>query len=161
MIEEIIKNARLTASGRKLIIMKNLPKIYIVEDDAFYANILKNEIMKNRLGEVESFSTGESFMANLYKMPDIVLLDHNLGTMQGIDILKNIKSINPNIQVILLSAQEEMRVAITLLKYGVYDYVEKNEDALKKIVELINPISIFNEIIENSFKKLLKISDNI
>ncbi len=96
--------------------MKNLPKIFIVEDDAFYASLLTNEIIKNRLGDVESFSSGESFMENLFKMPDIVLLDHNLGSMQGVEILKKIKSINPNIQVILLSAKDKIRIAISSLK---------------------------------------------
>jgi two-component system OmpR family response regulator len=128
--------------------MKNLPKIFIVEDDAFYATLLKNEIVKNRLGKVESFSSGESFMNNLYKMPDIVLLDHNLGSMKGVDILKKIKSINPNIQVILLSAQEKMRIAITSLKFGAYDYVEKNDFAFDRIKALIKRISKFNQIVE-------------
>ena len=128
--------------------MKNLPKIFIVEDDAFYASLLKNEIVKNRLGEVESFSSGEDFMENLFKMPDIVLLDYNLGSMQGVDILKKIKSINPNIQVILLSAQEKMRIAITSLKYGAYDYVEKNDFAFDRIKALIKRISKFNQIVE-------------
>lgn len=128
--------------------MKKSPKIFIVEDDAFYANLLKNEIVKNRLGEVESFTSGESFLESLFKMPDIVLLDHNLGSMEGVDILKKIKSINPNIQVILLSAQEKMRIAITSLKYGAYDYVEKNDFALNRVVGLIKRISKFNQLIE-------------
>ncbi len=128
--------------------MKKSPKIFIVEDDAFYANLLKNEIVKNRLGKVESFSTGEAFMDNLFKMPDIVLLDHNLGSMEGVDILKKIKSINPNIQVILLSAQEKMRIAITSLKYGAYDYVEKNDFAFDRIKALIKRIAKFNQIVE-------------
>jgi|TARA_B110000908_G_C10258933_1_gene457658 DNA-binding NtrC family response regulator len=136
--------------------MKNLQRIFIVEDDTFYAGLLKNEIIKNRLGEVESFSSGESFMNNLFKMPDIVLLDHNLGSMQGVDILKNIKSLNPNIQVIILSAQVKMRVAITSLKFGAYDYVEKNDFAFDRIKTLIKSITKFNQIVKE--KKRLKIA---
>jgi len=136
--------------------MKNLQRIFIVEDDTFYAGLLKNEIIKNRLGEVESFSSGESFMNNLFKMPDIVLLDHNLGSMQGVDILKNIKSLNPNIQVIILSAQVKMRVAITSLKFGAYDYVEKNDFAFDRIKTLIKSITKFNKIVKE--KKRLKIA---
>jgi len=136
--------------------MKNLQRIFIVEDDIFYAGLLKNEIIKNRLGEVESFTSGESFMNNLFKMPDIVLLDHNLGSMQGVDILKNIKSLNPNIQVIILSAQVKMRVAITSLKFGAYDYVEKNDFAFDRIKTLIKSITKFNQIVKE--KKRLKIA---
>jgi DNA-binding NtrC family response regulator len=128
--------------------MKNSLKIFIVEDDTFYGSLLKNEIVKNRLGNVEHFSTGESFLENLFKMPDIVLLDYHLGTMNGVNILKKIKSINPNIHVILLSAQEQMKIAITSLKYGAYDYIEKNDIAFTRIKGLIRSISNFNEIME-------------
>ena len=113
--------------------MKNLPKIFIVEDDVFYANLLKKEIIKNRLGNVETYHTGEDFIDNLYKNPDVVLLDHNLGNMNGVDVLKKIKSISPKIQVIFLSAQEKMHVAITSLKFGAFDYVEKNNTALNRV----------------------------
>jgi|TARA_B110000093_G_scaffold16193_1_gene14977 DNA-binding NtrC family response regulator len=134
--------------------MKNLQRIFIVEDDTFYAGLLKNEIVKNRLGEVESYSTGESFMNNLFKMPDIVLLDHNLGSMQGVEILKKIKSLNPNIQVIILSAQDKMKVAITSLKFGAYDYVEKNDFAFDRIKALIKSIAKLNKIVKE--QKCLK-----
>jgi DNA-binding NtrC family response regulator len=50
--------------------------------------------------------------------------------------------------VILLSAQEKMRVAITSLKYGAYDYVEKNDFAFNRIKDLIKRISKFNQILE-------------
>jgi len=139
--------------------MKNLQRIFIVEDDTFYAELLKNEIVKNRLGEVKSFSSGESFMNNLFKMPDIVLLDHNLGSMQGVDILKKIKSLNPNIQVIILSAQDKMKVAITSLKFGAYDYVEKNDFAFDRIKALIKNITKFNQIVKE--QKRLKIAKTI
>jgi len=138
--------------------MKKLPKIFIVEDNVFYASLLKNEIVKNKLGKVESFSSGESFLENLFKMPDIVLLDYNLESMNGIEVLKNIKSINPNIQVIFLSAQEKMNVAITSLKYGAYDYVEKNDVAFKRINALINRILKFNQIVDEQKQfKLVKV----
>jgi len=132
--------------------MKELPKIFIVEDDAFYASLLKNEIVKNKVGRVEVFHSGEKFLDNLFKMPDVVLLDHNLGSMRGLEVLKQIKSINPNIQVIFLSAQEKLQVAITSLKYGAYDYVEKNDSTLTRITSLIKRITEFNQIIEDQKK---------
>ena len=54
-------------------------KIFIVEDDMFYASLLKNEILKNSLGSVKHFRTGESFLDCLKQVPDVVLLDYNLG----------------------------------------------------------------------------------
>ncbi len=118
--------------------MQNLPKIFIVEDDAFFATILNHEILKNNLGDVEIFLTGEGFMDNLYKMPDIVLLDYNLNTTNGLEVLKKIKSFNPNIKVILISSQDNASVAIKSFKNGAYGYIEKNNDVLKKLNTFIN-----------------------
>ena len=128
--------------------MKTLPKIFIVEDDVFYASLLKKEIIKNRLGSVETYHTGEDFVDNLYKMPDVVVLDHNLGSMTGVDVLKQIKTMSPNIQVIFLSAQEKMHIAISSLKFGAFDYVEKNKTAFKRVKALIRRIGKFNRIAE-------------
>ncbi|MFT5250250.1 MAG: DNA-binding NtrC family response regulator [Flavobacteriales bacterium] len=139
--------------------MKNLPKIMIVEDNKFYSNLLEKELLKDKIGSVEAYYTGEDFMNNLFKMPDIVLLDHHLGSMKGIDVLKQIKSINPNIQVIFLSAQEKLHVAISALKYGAYDYVEKNDSALIRVKALIKRISKHNNLIrEQKHFKAAKIA---
>lgn len=135
--------------------MKNLPKIFIVEDDVFYAKLLQKEITKNRLGSVETYHTGEEFVDNLYKNPDVVLLDYDLGSMTGVEVLKKIKSMSPNIQVIFLSAQEKMHVAITSLKFGAFDYVEKNKTSLNRVKALIRRIGKFNQIAEE--KKQFKL----
>ena len=138
--------------------MKNLPKIFIVEDDMFYANLLKKEITKSHFGRVETYHSGEDFVKNLYKRPDVVVLDHNLGKMNGVDVLKQIKASSPNVQVIILSAQEKMHVAISALKFGAFDYVEKNKTAFKRVNALIRRIGKFNQIAEeNKQFKVVKI----
>jgi len=138
--------------------MKKLPKVFIVEDDPFYATLLEREITNTKAGRVRVFHSGEKFLDNLYKMPEIVLLDHNLGSMKGIEVLKQIKSVNPNIQVIFLSAQEKLQVAITALKFGAYDYVEKNKSTFTRVLGLINRINKFNRLVEEQRQyKVVKI----
>ncbi len=134
--------------------MKNSPKIFIVEDDVFYATLLEKQLLENQLDNVEVYCTGEECLDNLYKMPNVVLLDYDLGSSNGIDVLKNIKSVNPNIEVIFLSGQEKMNVAITSLKYGAYDYIEKNKTAFKRVKSLINKIGNNNNVIKE--RKQLK-----
>lgn len=139
--------------------MKKLPKIFIVEDDQFYANLLENEIVKNKAGKVEVYNSGEKFLESLFKSPDVVLLDHHLGTMLGIEVLKEIKAFNPNIQVIFLSAQEKLQVAIDSLKYGAYDYVEKNDSTFTRIILSIKRIGKFNQMVEeNKYHKVVKVA---
>lgn len=121
-------------------------KIYIVEDNEFYSTILREELRKRGIKNLTVFNDPTDFLQNLHTAPSIVLLDHQLGELNGIDILKKIKSFNPNIQVIILSGQDKLKVAVTSLKYGAYDYVEKNEGAINRIVFLIKRINHFKRV---------------
>jgi len=56
---------------------------------------------------------------------DVLLLDLNMKVVQGEEVLKFVKDYNPTIQVIILSAQEEMRKAIECIKSGAYDFITK------------------------------------
>ena len=115
------------------------PKICIVEDDLFYANILKNEILKNNLGKVESFNSGESFLENMNINTDIVLLDYNLGSMFGMEILKKIKLINSEAKVIMISGHNnESSVVVRSFENGAYAYLEKDKSTLKNLKTLID-----------------------
>lgn len=126
------------------------PKIYIVEDNVFYANLLKQEFNKAKYNDVSLFEDGESLMDNLYKMPDVIVLDHFLGEKNGIDILKEVKIVNPNVQIIFLSAQEDINVAVNALKYGAYDYVEKNNNAFARIITMTQRILKFQRLFEEN-----------
>lgn len=121
--------------------MKNQkPNIFIVEDNLVYQNILRFDL--ERLGNnIHSFTKGEDVLTQLHLNPEIVILDYRLeGDMSGMDVLKAIKSINPDIQVIILSSQEDIETAINTLKYGAFDYVEKTENALAETIQVINRI---------------------
>lgn len=127
--------------------MKN-PNIFIVEDDQFFAQMLKIVLGKNNYTNVQHFDSGEACLENLYTNPDLVILDYNLGTMNGIEVLRKIKGINPNIHVIFLSSQEKMNVAINSLKYGAFDYIEKNPHNVTSLLNLIQKIFRMDKISE-------------
>ncbi|MGB0522990.1 MAG: response regulator [Flammeovirgaceae bacterium] len=129
------------------------PKIFIVEDDALYAEMVVHKLASHRFGNVQVFNSGEAFEQHLHQMPDIVLLDYHLGDADGVAILKKIKAFNPNIQVILLSAQDRMEVAVSSLKYGAFDYLEKNEESFTKLVHLIGRICLLNEELQQQSKR--------
>jgi len=117
------------------------PNIFIVEDDPFYLSLLKKSVTGSRSCEVQTFATGEAFLEKIYQMPDVILLDQNLeGKITGLEVLKRVKSLNPDIQVIFLSAQEKMNIAIQSLKYGAFDYVIKDDLAFSKVNKLIAKI---------------------
>ena len=138
--------------------MKSLksPKIFIVEDDPFYQEIIRNELLVSDYVFVEAYSNGQECIDNLNLNPDIILLDYNLGEdMNGIEVLKKIKKINPSIEVIMLSAQERMKVALNSIQFGAFDYVIKTDLAMRRIVDLVIRICKWNQLIyENKMNKI-------
>jgi two-component system, NtrC family, response regulator AtoC len=120
-------------------------KVFIVEDDPFYGEMLKYHVSLNPDYVVEKFQTGKDFLNNLHRKPSVVSLDYSLPDMSGLEVLKKITAFNPHIPVIIVSGQDDVSTAVNLLKEGAYDYFVKNEEtkdriwnSLKKIREKID-----------------------
>jgi len=96
------------------------------------------------------FYSGEDAINNLYRNPDIIIQDFLLDGMNGIDVLKKAKEQNPNIEFIFLSGQDNIDVAINTMKYGAYDYIVKDQMALKKMVAKINKIQSVNKLVQTN-----------
>lgn len=115
-------------------------KIFVVEDDEWYNRLLVHNLSLNPDYEIESFSNGKDFLDNLHKNPDVVTLDYRLPDMLGLDILKKIKEVNDDIQVILISGQDDIGVVVDLLKLGAYDYIVKSNDIRERLLNTVNNI---------------------
>jgi len=101
-------------------------KIFIVDDDTMLTETLKDWLTRKIPHQVFTFDTGEACLQHLFENPDVVVLDYYLNTVSkdaanGMEILKEIKKYNPAIHVILLSSQENYRVAVycSILQGGV------------------------------------------
>lgn len=124
-------------------------QIFIVEDDLFYSTLLQEELRRNGVTKTTVFNDPVEFLENLSQKPKIVLLDHKLGEHNGIDILKKIKAFSPDIEVIFLSGQESMNIAVKALKFGAFDYVEKNSGAMARVTALIQRVFRIQNFIED------------
>lgn len=123
-------------------------KIFIVEDEMVFQEML-TFYLRYKLGyQVEAFTNGEEAILNMYKNPDIVLLDYNLLDQNGLEVLKKIKSINPDIHVLLVSGQKNIPVAVEVLKYGAFDYVVKNDNVYEAIAEKVKHMLRISEAFE-------------
>jgi DNA-binding NtrC family response regulator len=126
-------------------------KIFVVEDDEWYNRLLVHNLSLNPDYEIESFTNGKDCLGSLNKNPDVITLDYQLPDMQGLEVLKKIKAENEEIQVILISEQDEIDVVVELLKYGAYDYIVKSKDIRERLLNTIqnlrNGASLKKEII--------------
>jgi DNA-binding NtrC family response regulator len=77
--------------------------------------------------------------------------------MNGTELIKKIKEIDEQIQLIVISGQEDLSTAIDLLKLGVFDYIIKNEDTK---IRLMN--SVQNALINNLLKsEITELRENL
>ncbi|MCH2235661.1 MAG: response regulator [Crocinitomicaceae bacterium] len=119
-------------------------KTFIIEDNKFYANVLNARLEKFMEGSIDIYHSGKEALNNIYKQPNLIFLDYNLPDIKGLDILKQIKSTYPNIQVVLLSGQEKIEIAVNCLRYGAMDYIIKNnEDHNERIEKIFNDLKEF------------------
>lgn len=128
-------------------IKENAYPIFLVEDNKVYLKALKSFLTENLEMDVKihTFSTGEECLESLNLNPGIIILDYYLNSKSKnsagcIGILKNIKLMHPEIAVIIISTQDDIKVATDTMKYGAFDYVSKNDSAFLRIQNAINNI---------------------
>ena len=117
---------------------KDPVRIFVVEDDPAYSKFLKYVLGLNPDFEVQFFTSGKDCLNNLHKNPAIITLDYSLPDMPGEKVLAQIRSHDPNINVIIVSAQEKIGTAVELLKLGAYDYITKDQETKDRILNSIN-----------------------
>jgi len=106
--------------------------IYVIDDE----KTITDGITMALEGDfrLKSFSRAEPALEALEAdHPDLILLDVGLPGMNGIEALRQIKSSNPDILVIMITAYEDIDTVISAMKLGAYDYVVKplHMDALE------------------------------
>jgi two-component system OmpR family response regulator len=121
-------------------------KIFIVDDDEMTALMLKDHLSKNPLNKIKVFGTGEECIQHLDKKPKVIILDFNLNAVDstaadGLEILKQIKKIDRDNCVIMLSSQEHYGKALQTIAKGALEYVVKDKDAFSKIDKIIDAIN--------------------
>lgn len=116
--------------------------LFIVDDNHLLATDLKNHL-QNRFGlgiNVSVFNSGESCLQMVSKETHIVILDYFLEGKNGLEVLKSIKTINPKTEVIMLSGNEDIVLAIETFRAGAKDYVLKGQGSWKKVTRLVTLI---------------------
>ncbi len=108
-------------------------KIFILEDDLWYGTMLEHYLSLNPDYQVMRFETEKDFYQHLHENPDVVSLDYSLTEGDGSKVLKRIKDFNPDIEVIMISGQEDISTAVELLKSGAFDYIVKNDDTKDRL----------------------------
>ncbi len=118
----------------------NYFKLFIVEDDPFYGELLKRHLQLNPDNDVFLFKNGKDCLDNLHLKPDLISLDYRLPDISGFEVMKKTHQDYPELPVVIVSGQEDVKTALDLLKEGAYDYFVKDNDTKDRLWNLINKL---------------------
>lgn len=116
--------------------------LFIVDDNRLSVTALK-QFLHKRFGislNITTFHDGESCLEKVDHETQIVILDYYMKGKNGLEVLKSIKTINPKTEVIMLSGNEDIALAIETFRFGANDYVIKGTGSWKKINKLVYKI---------------------
>ena len=103
-------------------------KILICDDDETLCYLLKEQLLEEGFFVDTVYDGSLAIDAIKSKNYDILLLDLNMGDVSGEDVLKFVSDYNSSIQVVILTAQNDIKKAIECIKIGAYDFINKPYD---------------------------------
>lgn len=102
-----------------------MPKILIIEDDTAFCGMLLKFFTKHGHEAVGSFTALDAKLQMKHVHFDLVLTDLRLPQYDGIQLLSDIKEINPKTPVIVMTGYAEVGTAVKAMKKGAFDYISK------------------------------------
>ncbi|MCT4563883.1 MAG: sigma-54 dependent transcriptional regulator [Maledivibacter sp.] len=103
-------------------------RVLIIDDEKTICLSLM-EGLKDMGYEAKCAMDGESGIRTAFDFkPHVIFLDMRLGNENGLDILKQIKSIDRDTEVVIMTAYGNIETAVAAIKYGAFDYIKKPFD---------------------------------
>ncbi len=136
--------------------MAEKANVLVVDDDLGPRESMR--MILKPLHNVYIAEDGQTALRIIRENPiDLVTLDLRMPGMQGIDVLKEIKKFNPNIEVIIVTGFGSLKSATEAMKFGVKGYITKpyNLSEITSIVEKALEQRRFNLKLRNFFEEAL------
>ncbi|MEZ4969379.1 MAG: sigma-54 dependent transcriptional regulator [Flavobacteriaceae bacterium] len=118
-----------------------MPKLIIIEDDAAFCQMLQKFLIRNGYDVDISFTAQDAKTRFATTTYNLVLTDLRLPNYNGLQLLSDIKEVNPRTQVIVMTGYAEVGSAVEAMKKGAYDYISKPftpEEILMQIKSALN-----------------------
>lgn len=139
---------------------KSKVKILIVDDETSIREMLSLALTEDGWS-VQNAENGKIALEKLDKEPvHIVLSDINMPEMLGTDLLKAVKDKHPQIEFLIMTSQATLETALTAIKHGAYDYLNKPFDDLDSVCRKMSQVAerIFLRQQNQELLKRLKIA---
>jgi DNA-binding NtrC family response regulator len=127
--------------------------ILVVEDGQSQREMLR-DFLRSEGHIVTEAENGEKALKTIFSGHfDLILLDYKMPGMDGLQALKEVKHINPEIDVAIITAYGTIETAVEALKAGAIDYITKPVD-LDELIILVNRVAERRQLIQEN--RLLK-----
>ena len=136
-----------------------MEKILIVDDEAFIRENLERILAEDGYRPISTDSPDDAIRIVADEEISLVLLDLNLGSSSGLDVLRAMREVDPEILVIIITGYGTVESAVEALKIGAYDYIKKpfKADAIHLIVKL----ALETQNLRRKVRRLSKDADGI
>ncbi len=144
--------------------MSKNAKILVCDDDETLCYLLKEQLLEEGFTVDTVYDGSDAIDAIKRKNYDALLLDLNMRNTPGEEVLKFASEYNASIQVVILTAQSELKKAIECIKLGAYDFITKPYNFEELVVTLNRALEhkellVKTTILANQVNK--KLSSNI
>jgi DNA-binding NtrC family response regulator len=133
------------------------PFIMLVDDEVSFVEITAKRLAKRNFKTIMAFSAEEGLEKLKENQDlDVIVLDIKMPGMDGIDALKEIKTVSPLVEVIMLTGHATIELAINAMKLGAHDFLMKPfdiEELVLKMAEAAEKKKRHEEKIEKAFKE--------
>jgi DNA-binding response OmpR family regulator len=115
-------------------------KLLLVDDEVDYVNVLANRLCKRHIRVTKAYGGTEAVRALRWQNFDVAVLDLKMEDMDGLEVLKIFKRIDPIMPVIMLTGHGSEEAAREGIALGAFDYLHKPCE-FKKLLDRIQMAS--------------------
>ena len=133
------------------------PFIMLVDDEVSFVEITAKRLARRNIKTIKAFSAQEGLEKLKENQDlDVIVLDIKMPVMDGVDALKEIKTLSPLVEVIMLTGHATIELAIDAMKLGAHDFLMKPveiEELVLKIQEAAEKKQLQEEKIQKAYKE--------
>jgi two-component system, NtrC family, response regulator HydG len=123
----------------------SMKKILIIDDDIDMCQLLARFLQRKGFDTTTASNGNKGIAAFKESKYDLVLSDFRLGDKDGVQVLKEIKQLNNDVPVIIITGYSDIKMAVEVIRQGAYDYITKPlvpDEVLNLINSAINSDNI-------------------
>ena len=119
----------------------NKPEVLVIDDEVEVCSFFEFYLREERNYSVDVAYNGiQARKLVQSKKYDLALVDLKLPDTDGITLLKEIKDVNPDCEVVIITGYSTIKSAVEAMKMGAFDYLEKPFDELEELDHLLDRI---------------------